>query len=210
MYKYILYSSLTASLALSLVGAAGVSAQTTLKRFTTNVGVYAAAHVDQVTKRGTLTLSRTDSKWGLVLNDIAITPQTVFLKKYGGPSPLSDFHINENLSVYAERNPNGSLTALSVTDNDLWFLDAVIQNGLITAVDPSKQTLTVTDNSSGQVWSVTYGSATSVLKPGALPGTTANLVVGKNIRVRGVVRKVGTTTSIERANVIWILPEHGE
>ncbi len=225
MHKYFLYSGVTASLVLCLTGAVYVNAQTNrilldnraiintnpvVNKYFTSTGTYSSANIDPQTEQGTLSASKTDVKYGKVITDFLITPQTTFLRKYGGSTTLSDFKLDEELSIYAQRNTDGSLTAITVTDNNLWFLDPVISIGEISAIDLEKNTLSVIDSASKKTYAVAYTDETDIQKPKAVSGTESDLVVGKNIRVRGLVRKTGSTTNIEQAYVIWILPEHGE
>jgi hypothetical protein len=201
------------SVILCLTGAVFVSAQSiglaSYEYFTT-IATYVSAQQDQKTGTGTLLVSRQDADRGTIHTTYFLTPKTSFLQRYGGGTALSNFKSNEELAIYSIRNRDGSLTALTVTNNNLWFLDPVIQEGEILSVDLQSKSLSIKILPSNITMKATYSAETQIQKPKSVTGTETDLVVGKRVKVRGVVRKTGVTTAIEQSYVIWILPEHGE
>jgi hypothetical protein len=223
MHRYLLVGGVTISFILCFGAGLSVEAQTVLgatarrvdtrvstNRFQSSVGVYTSANINATTGKGTLTVSRTDPDRGAILTSFSITPQTKFLKKYGGFVAFKDIRVGEELSIYSQRNPDGSQTAIEITDNNLWLLDEAIPKGQVTAIDAGLNSMTVMSATTGTTAIVSYGNDTLFQKPKGLPGTETDVVVGKNVRVRGLMRKVGQTITIEKALVVWILPAPGQ
>jgi hypothetical protein len=224
VHKLFLSTTVIISFVICITGAAYVSAQSTVKfdnhgtvqtttlpnKYFFSRATYESATLDTLTGAGTLVVSREDEKRGTIVTKYILVPKTIYLRRYGGVTTLSEFRVGDELSLTTLRNPDGSLTVLTLTDNNLWFLDTVIQSGEIMSVDSQTKTLTVIDNTTEATINVTYSNDTDIQKPASTPGTEADLVVGKSIKVRGVVRQTGGITAVEQSYVIWILPEHGE
>jgi hypothetical protein len=220
MRKHFLRGSVSIAAVIALSSAVFVTAQAAnqknifglaaVKKYFTNTGTYTGASIDPITKIGTLTVAREEEKRGTVTTNYVVNAKTKYLLRHGTPTALNDFKIGEELSIYGLRNPDGSITALTVTDNNVWFLDPAIQEAKLTAVDTEKNTVTVKEAATNVSTVVPYTTETLIQNAKAKPGTESDLVVGKDVRIRGIMRKTGSTTVIERASVIWVLPEHGE
>lgn len=176
-----------------------------VSEYFTTVAIFVGADVDPATGFGTLTTKRTDKNRGAITTVYATSNKTVYQKRYGGAALLSDFKAGEEISIYAIRNKDASLTALTVTNNNLWFLDPVIAEAVITNADLTNNSLTLKRSDSTLMTTVSYNDETSIIKPQDEPGTEADLIVGTKVKIRGTARKTGGATSVEKSFVIWLL-----
>jgi len=157
---------------------------------------------------GMITVSHEDPTLGTVTTVLEVSPQTKYSRLYGAPMSFLEIKAGDSLSITALRDPDGQQLPTEIIDNNTWFMEEAVASAEITAVNAD--TITATEQKTGTEITIPFSKDTMVVKPHNEPGTSHDLTVGRQISVRGVMRKSEETTALEQSYVIWLLPAHGE
>lgn len=120
---------------------------------------------------------------------VHLTDKTNVVRKYMGKADLSELALNDNLMVTGKLNLDGTLNAQLVKDNSIHVTFSA-QKGLVTAIDTANNTFTIKkDKKDAKEYKVYVTPNTKFAKAWVEKPTLADMKVGSEVKVRGVIRQ---------------------
>ncbi len=117
---------------------------------------------------------------------VHVTKDTKIVRKYMGRADFSELAVGDKLSVTGKLQTDGSVNATMVKDESI-NITFNAAKGAVTAVDTAANTFTIKNND--KEYRVFVTSATKFYKAGVTNPTLADMKVGDEVVVRGVVRQ---------------------
>lgn len=129
---------------------------------------------------------------------VHVTKDTKIVRKYMGKADLSELAVGDQVSVTGKLQTDGSVNATMVKDNAI-HVTFNAKKGAVTAIDATASTFTIKNND--KEFKVFVTAATKFAKAGLTAPTLADLKVGDEVVVWGVVRQAANEVTADAVTI---------
>ncbi len=115
-----------------------------------------------------------------------LTADTKIVRKYAGKANFSELAVGDQVEITGKLQTDGTVLATRVKDNAI-HVTFNAKKGAVTAIDATAKTFTIKNNN--KEFKIFVTADTKFAKAGVTAPTLADLKVGDEVVVRGVVRQ---------------------